>query len=288
MQVISREEIIEAVSEAVVVASTKLRDDQIRAYEGAIDSETESNSRWILERILENAHVAERERRFPLCNDTGIPHVYIEIGRDAKIPPGLFTALSEGIEKGERELPTRPMAVRGGPLERIAQTRGLYDDPGRLVPAPFLVESIIGKKILITVLMLGGGPELRAKTYRVFHHKNSELILDEAVKWAIEGVSQLGCTPCVPAIGIGRTHYEASALMLRALRFGRFDQQNEWERKIVDILNATEVGPLGFGGNTTALASFVEIGPQRASGARIVCMRLGCCYDPRRATTILG
>ena len=71
MQVISREEIIGAVSEAVVVASTKLRDDQIKAYEGAIDSETESNSRWILERILENARVAERERLFPTDHGVG-------------------------------------------------------------------------------------------------------------------------------------------------------------------------------------------------------------------------
>lgn len=285
---IKSEDVVEVVSEAVIVASTKFRDDQIKAYEEAISRETIANARWVLERILENARVAERERRYPLCNDTGVPHVYIEVGREAELPPGFFDAVSKGIQKGERELPTRPMAVMGEEIERIAQTKGLYDDPGKLVPAPFVIENIPGKEVLITVLMLGGGPELRAKTYRIYHLKSGERVLKEAAKWALDEVANLGCTPCVPAIGIGRTHTEATILMLRALRYGRFDQQNDWERSIVEIINETDVGPLGLGGRTTALGSFIEIGPQRASGARIVNLRLGCCYDPRRATVTLS
>lgn len=279
--------VVEAVSKAVIEASTRFRYDQIEAYKETINRETHPNARWVLERILENAIVAEKERRYPLCNDTGIPHAYVEIGQDAELPPGFFDAISDGIIKGERELPTRPMAVKGDAIERLVQKKGLYDDPGKLEPAPFVVETIPGRQVFIAILMLGGGPELRAKTYRVYHHKSSERVLKEATKWAVEGAAQLGCTPCVPAIGIGRTHYEASTFMLRAMRYGRFDRQNRWEKMITEMVNETKVGPLGVGGRATALGSFLEIGPQRASGARIVCMRLGCCYDPRRAIVTL-
>jgi len=64
-------------------------------------------------------------------------------------------------------------------------------------------------------------------------------------------------------------------------------QQSRWERMFVDVINATRIGPLALGGKNTAIGTFIEIGPQRASGARIVCLRLGCCYDPRRATVTL-
>lgn len=285
---IEKKKVVKLVRDAVMTASTTFRVDQIKAYEKAIADETNENAKWALGRILENARVAERKRRYALCNDTGTPHVYIEIGDDVELCRGFFDAIFEGVKKGERDLPTRPMAVKGEPMERIAQIKGLYDDPGKLVPVPFVTETIPGEMVHITVMMLGGGPELRAKTYRIYHLKSAEKVLNEAVGWVIDEVARLGCTPCVPTFGIGRTHYEATALMLRALRYGRFDRQSEWERKIVDTVNATEVGPIGIGGKTTALGAFIEVGPQRASGARIVCMRLGCCYDPRRATVTLS
>ncbi len=94
----------------------------------------------------------------------------------------------------------------------------------------------------------------------------------------------LGCTPCAPAIGIGRTHFEAASLMLDAMIHGKFDIQNDIEREITRRVNETQVGPLGLGGDTTALATFLKIGPQRASGVRIVCLRLCCSVEPRTAS----
>lgn len=279
-----KEKIVDAIRDAVIIASTKFRDDQIKAYKRAIEREINDRAKWVLKLILENAKSAERGRRWPLCNDTGTPHLYIEIGKDAELCSGFFEAVIKGVQRGLRDLPARPMAVKGGPLERIAQSKGLYDDPGMLLPGPVLVESVPGDRVYVTILMLGGGPELRAKTYRVFHHKSAERVIFEAAKWAIDEVKKLGCTPCVPAIGIGRTHYEATAFMLRALKNANFNQQDEYEEKVTELINKTNVGPLGLGGETTALGTFIEIGPQRASGARIVCMRLGCCYDPRKAT----
>jgi fumarate hydratase subunit alpha len=145
-----------------------------------------------------------------------------------------------------------------------------------------------GDKLKITVLLLGGGPEIRAKTYRIFHQRSIDVVLEEVASWATGEAKNLGCTPCVPAIGIGRTHVEASALMLEAMKEGSLNRQDRFEKRVTDLINATGVGPLGLGGNTTALGTFMKIGPLRASGVRIASMRPGCCFEPRRAAVALS
>jgi len=80
---------------------------------------------------------------------------------------------------------------------------------------------------------------------------------------------------------------EASALMLEAMKEGSLNRQSLWEKRVTDAINATKVGPLGLGGSTTALGTFIKVGPLRASGVRIVSMRPGCCFDPRKATMVL-
>ena len=280
------EEIRNAARDALVQASTTFRPDQVEAYQTALERETSPQGRWVLEQILKNAAVA-REKKFPLCDDTGIPHVVLQIGEQLRFTGKVFQAVAEGIRKGLRDLPGRPMAVRGEGLERLGQTLGMYDDPGKLEAAPFSLYWIPGNVLKITVLMLGGGPEIRGKTMRVFHRHRGENVIEEAGRWAAEAAAALGCTPCVPVIGIGRTQYEAAALQLAAALEGDFTRQSPWEARITEMVNNTGVGPLSLGKSVTALGSFVKIGPARASGVRIVSLRLGCCFDPRRATVVL-
>lgn len=272
----------ELVAEALIEASTTFREDQRIAYKKASQKEDNQNARWVLENVLENAKIAERTQR-PLCDDTGIPHVFLEIGESISIDGSLFNIVEAGVRDGLRRLPARPMAVRGNALERLGQNSGLHQDPGMLLPAPFQVRTIQEKKIIVTVLMLGGGPEIRAKTYHVFHHHSGRNVIDQVANWAADEVKKLGCTPTIPAIGIGRTHYEATCLMLEAMKEGNLNIQNELEKSVTNIINKTNVGALGLGGQTTAIGSFIKIGPFRAGGTRIVSMRLGCCFDPRRA-----
>lgn len=284
---VSRGDIVEAVKHCVVKAGTTFRRDQLQAYRNAIQIENNPNAKWALERILENAYIAEKNA-LPLCDDTGIPHVSVEIGDEVTLPNDWVTALSDGVIQGLRAMPGRPMAVKGNPIERIEQSKGLYKDPGKVSLAPVIVRAAAGKKLKITVLLLGGGSEIRAKTYRVFHRRSIDVVLDEAASWVTSEVKNLGCTPCVPAIGIGRTHLEASALMIEAMREGSLNHQNDWERKVTEIINSTGVGPLGLGGNTTALGTFIKVGPLRASGVRIVSVRPCCCFEPRKATVSLS
>ena len=75
--------------------------------------------------------------------------------------------------------------------------------------------------------------------------------------------------------------------ILEAMAMGRFDVQSSIEQEITKRLNASNVGPLGLGGGTTAFATFLRVGPQRASGVRIVCLRLCCCVEPRVASVLL-
>ena len=197
-----------------------------------------------------------------------------------------------GIAQGLDKLPGRPMAVKGNDIERIEQSKGLYEESNLMKPASFLIEQkdestygrLIGlddDKIKITILLEGGGPEIRAKTYRVFHKRNSKIVFNEALDWLKESLAMLGCTPSIPAIGVGRTHFEANALMLRAIAHGNLNSQSEIERYVADELNKTNIGPLGLGGKTTVLGSFVNIGSQRASGVRIVAVRPACFVEPR-------
>ena len=76
-------------------------------------------------------------------------------------------------------------------------------------------------------------------------------------------------------------------MMLQAQTDGRYDVQSEMEAEITRRVNEANIGPLGLGGNTSVLATFLKVGPQRASGVRIVCLRPSCCFEPRIATVLL-
>jgi fumarate hydratase subunit alpha len=283
---LDRREIEEAARYCLLKAGTSFRADQIKAYKRAILKETNENARWVLEKILENARIAKR-KTLPLCDDSGIPHAFIEVGDDVVLPREWVKAVNSGVIKGLRDMPGRPMAVKGNPVERVEQSKGLFSDPGKLALAPVIVKPIKGDRLKITILLLGGGPEIRAKTYRVFHKRSMNLVLDEVINWIASELKDLGCTPCVPAIGIGRTHVEASALMLEAMKEGSLNRQSVQEERVTDAINATKVGPLGLGGDTTVLGTFIKVGPLRASGVRIVSMRPGCCFEPRKCTVLL-
>ena len=176
------------------------------------------------------------------------------------------------------------MAIDGNDCERLDQSGGLNEDSGAVEPAPLLIHhSDENNRMRLHILMFGGGPAIRGRTYRVFHKHSMETVKDELVKWAVESIAQLGCSPCTLTIGIGRSHYEAASLMLKAQAFGNHDIQNEIEREITDRVNESNIGALGLHGKTTVLSTFMMIGPQRASGVRIVCMRPSCCFEPRHA-----
>lgn len=274
--------IIELVKNTLVTAGSTFTQDKKAAYQNAINKETQEKAKWVLQTIIDNAEAAERNLS-PLCDDTGIPHLVLEVGPNANVTGNMLKAIRLGIKEGLRELPGRPMGIMGDDYSRICQAGGLDPDPAGVEQSPILIREVSEDVVRLHILMFGGGPAIRAKTYRVFHKHNTQVVIDEIVNWAKEGIELLGCTPCTLAVGIGRSHFEASSMMLQALVDGRYDQQSEMEEEITRRLNETGIGSLGLHGDISVLATFMKVGPQRASGVRIVCVRPCCCFEPRIA-----
>ena len=278
--------IVALVSDALVRSGSTFREDKKQAYRQAIEQETNEKAKWVLQTILDNAAVAENERS-PLCDDTGIPHLVLEIGPNRAVTGQMLDDIREGVRQGLRSLPGRPMGIMGDDGQRIDQSGGLDADAAGVEAAPILLRRCNEDVIRLHILMFGGGPAIRGKTHRIFHKHNTKVVLDEIVKWATEGVAQLGCTPCTLAVGIGRSHFEAASMMLQAQVDGKYDVQSEFEKEITRRVNEANIGPLGLGGKTSVLATFMKVGPQRASGVRIVSVRPACCFEPRIATVEL-
>jgi len=276
----------EKVADCLVRAGSTFREDQKEAYRRAIADEKNEQSCWVMRQVLDNALVAE-DRRSPLCDDTGIPHLFLEVGKNRSVSGEMMQEIMEGVEMGLRQLPGRPMAIMGDDYARIDQSGGLDPDSGALKPSPILIKPVDEDVIRLTVLMLGGGPAIRGITQRVFHKHSVDVVIDEIVSRATEGVSKLGCSPCVLAVGVGRSQFEATSMMMEAMVYGDFSKQTDFEKRITEKVNEANIGPLGLGGKHSVLATFAKVGPQRASGVRIVALRPCCCFEPRRANVEL-
>ncbi len=274
------------VSEALVRAGSTFREDKKEAYRQAIEKEQNPQACWALKTILENAEAAGTNLS-PLCDDTGIPHLILEAGPNRAVTGRMLKEIRRGVAEGLRKLPGRPMGIMGDDSQRIDQSGGLNPDSAGVEPAPILIRPCAENVLRLHILMFCGGPAIRAKTYRVFHKHNTQTVLDEIVNWATEGVKQLGCSPCTLAVGIGRSHFEAASMMLLAQADGQYGEQSDMEREITRRVNEADIGPLGLHGSTSVLATFLKVGPQRASGVRIVCVRPCCCFEPRIATVEL-
>lgn len=281
-----KNDIVSLVRDTLVKAGTTFRDDKKKAYLGAIEAENNEKAKWVLQTILDNAETAEKNHS-PLCDDTGIPHLVLEVGPDCAVTGRMLEEIRQGVAEGLRKLPGRPMGIMGNDNQRIDQSGGLNPDSAGVEPAPILLRHCEENIVRLHILMFGGGPAIRAKTYRVFHKHNTQVVLDEIVNWSKESVAQLGCSPCTLAVGIGRSHFEAASLMLQAQVDGKYDVQSEMESEITRRVNEANIGPLGLGGKTSVIATFMKVGPQRASGVRISCVRPNCCFEPRIATVDL-
>ena len=283
----TNKDIVALVRDCLVTAGSTFREDKKEAYRRAIAAETNENAKWALQTILDNAEAAERNRS-PLCDDTGIPHLLLEVGEGAAVTPELLDAVRLGVEAGLRALPGRPMGILGEDAQRLDQSGGLNEDPAGVLPAPIQLRRSEKPGLRLHILMFGGGPAIRGKTYRVFHRHDVTVVVNEIISRAQESVAQLGCSPCTLAVGIGRSQVEASALMLQAMVDGSYGVQSEMEQTVTRAVNEAHIGPLGLGGQTSVLATFLKVGPQRASGVRVVSLRPCCCFEPRIACVELA
>ena len=261
MKTINVNEIIKTVKEISIEANYYLPNDVKEAIE-----EAEKNEKWpiannILNKILENSQIAAAEK-MPICQDTGMACVFVDIGQDVHITGGsLEEAINEGVRQGYAEGFLRKSVVKD-PIHRVNTNDN--------TPALIYYNMVPGDKVKITVAPKGFGSENMS---RIAMLKPSDGL--EGVKnFVLETVRMAGPNPCPPiviGVGIGgsfdKAAYLAKKALIRPVNENNTDEfYSNLEKELLEEVNKIGIGPQGFGGKTTALALNIETYPTHIAG----------------------
>lgn len=287
MRIISAERIKETISELCIQANLYLRKDILKALESAYQKENSQRAKDILEAIINNAYVAKKEK-LALCQDTGLPVVFLEIGQELRIKGNLKEAIDKGIEIGYKRGFLRNSIVN--PFKRNLL---------RFSPGILHTEIVKGNRLKITVLPKGFGCENKSQL-KMF---NPTASWDEIKKFIVETVKSAGpdaCPPYILGVGIGGTADYACLLAKKALlkkipcyplssisyRIQNMEYgTQEMEYDLLTAINRLNIGPMGLGGRTTALAVNINIYPTHIAGLPVA-VNISC-HALRIATGIL-
>jgi len=257
MRDIDCKQITETISNLFQEACVYLSEDVLAVIKQARQSEESPVARDVLDKILENIEISSKEK-IPLCQDTGDAVVFLELGQDVHIVGGdLDTAVNEGVRQGYDKGYLRKSMVRQ-PFSARVNTK---DN----TPAIIHTDIVPGDKLKISVLPKGGGSENCSRLTALSPAKGRQGIID----FVVNLVDESGSNPCPPVIiglGIGGTTDKTMALAKRAL-LRKVGEPNpdpevaELETEILQRVNNLGIGPMGYGGRTTALAVHAEVFP---------------------------
>ncbi len=255
MRQISTERIIDAVKHAAMNGNFELGEDVVQAFHTAKKQEESPVAKDILDQLIENSILA-RETRVPMCQDTGLAVIFLELGQDLAIIGGdLQTAIEEGIRQGYKE----------GYLRKSVCHPFTRKNTGDNTPVITHIEVVPGDKLTIWVVPKGGGSENMSKLF----------MLPPAAGWVgvkeniIQTVISAGPNPCPPTIvgvGIGG-NFERSALLAKKSLLRPLDIPNpdpelrEMEKELLEAINKSGIGPQGLGGRITSLAVHILMMP---------------------------
>jgi len=251
------EQITEVVARLCLEACYHLPEDVVGAIRKALQVETSPVGQEVLQQVLDNAEIA-RQGEFPLCQDTGVAVVFLEVGQDVHIVGGnLRECIAEGVRRGYKEGYLRKSVV-DRPHSQRTNTR---DN----TPPVIHTEIVPGDKLKITVLPKGGGSENMSYLRMMPPAMGRQGIVDFVVK-AVEESGANPCPPIIVGVGIGGTADYALLLAKEALlrELGRASDDAEdaaLEKEILERINRLGIGPQGLGGNVTALAVHVNSYP---------------------------
>lgn len=247
--------VADAVAELCVRTNTSIGDDHERALLAARDREESELGREVLDQLLDNAVVARRDR-VPFCADTGYAVVFADIGQDVHLTGGdLRAAVDEGVGRGYTDGYLRPSMV-AGPLDRT--------NTGDNTPAVVHVDLVPGEDVELTLLVKGAGCDNVSAIAMLPPTGGREAIADMVVS-TIDRAGPDASPPVTVGVGIGGPFARAALLAKRALtrESGAPNPDPDLaqlERNILDRVNATGIGPAGYGGLVTALAVHIEAG----------------------------
>jgi fumarate hydratase subunit alpha len=250
-------EITNTVARLCMEANFELGADVVGALRAARDEEVSPMGRAVLEQLLENARVA-RENHVPLCQDTGLTVVFLEVGQDVTVIGGdLGQAIQEGVRRGYEE-----GYLRNSVVEQPFSARR---NSGDNTPAVIHTEIVPGDHLRIVVMPKGGGSENMSALAMLKPADSREGV----IRFVVETVERAEANPCPPTIvgvGIGGTAEKAMLLAKRSLlrEVGMPNPEPEvarLEREILRRVNDLGIGPQGLGGRITCLGVHVEVHP---------------------------
>jgi len=281
MREIESREITETVSRLFQEACLHLPGDVRTAIEKAQDDEESPVAKETLTKILENAEIAAKEG-IPLCQDTGVAVVFLELGQEVLITGGdLNTAVNEGVRRGYKEGYLRKSMV-DEPYDARVNTR---DN----TPAVIYTDIVPGDRLKITVMPKGGGAENMTRLRMLTPAMGREGV----IKAVVETVSEAGSNPCPPVIigvGIGGTAEKSMLLAKKALlrKVGESNTDSEvagFEKDVFERVNSLGIGAMGYGGRITALAVHIEVFPSHIASLPVA-INLQC-HSARHREAIL-
>ena len=279
MREIQAELLTSTVAQMCIRANYDLPQDVLRQLQSAQAAEPWPAAQEILRQILENAELAAANAQ-PICQDTGMACVFLEIGQEVHIAGDLKAAVQEGVRRGYAAGWLRKSVVRD-PFDRV--------NTGDNTPAMLYFDLVPGEQIKITVAPKGAGSENMSRLAMLKPADGVEGVK----KFVLDTVEQAGANPCPPVvlgIGIGGSFDHCAALAKKAL-LRPLDEPNAdpyyaaLEKELLDAINATGFGPQGFGGATTCLGVAIEQKP-----THVACLPVAVnisCHVTRRASRTL-
>jgi len=280
MKEVKTSDITQAVARLCQEANFVLGEDVLAALKKAEQTEQSPLGKEVLSRLIENARIA-KEEHLPLCQDCGVAVVFLEIGQDVHITGDLYAAVEEGVRRGYAEGYLRKSVVN-----KPFSTRTNTKDN---TPPVVHTEIVPGERLKITVMPKGAGAENMSRLTMLKPSDGKQGIIDLVVKT----VDEAGGSPCPPLIiglGVGGTMEKTMLLAKKAL-LRKVAEPNpdseiaELEREILTKVNALGIGPLGFGGTTTALAVHAEVMPAHIASLPVA-VNLQC-HSARHKEAIL-
>lgn len=279
MRTIKGEQITQVIRDLCIEANCHLPKDIQNAIAGCRACEPFPVAQTVLDKIQENYHIAD-EHHVPICQDTGLACVFLEIGQDVHIEGNLRDAVDEGVRRGYTEGYLRKSCVKD-PIDRV--------NTGDNTPAVLYTELVSGDEIKITVAPKGFGSENMSQIKMLKPSDGLQGVKDFILK-VVEDAGPNPCPPIVVGVGLGGTFDKAAYLAKKAL-MRSVDERNEnpfyrdLEKEMLGKINALGIGPQGFGGKTTALAVNIETLPTHIAG--LPCAVNINCHVTRHKSAVL-
>ncbi len=255
MREIDVSEIKKEVARLSIEANLYLGDDVLAAFDKFEKEEVSPVGKDILAKLKENAQIA-KEEKIPICQDTGLAVIFLEIGQEVRLVGGdLKEAINEGVRQGYKE----------GFLRKSSCHPFTRENMGDNTPAIIYIDIVPGDKVKILVAPKGGGSENMSRIYMLPPSAGKKGV-EEKIIQTVEEAGPNPCPPTIVGVGIGGT-FEQAALqakkaILRPLGEPNPDKElDQWEKDLLQKINKIGLGPQGLGGKTTSIGVHINMIP---------------------------